>query len=488
VGLSTFDGISDGEHLCPSQLDSYGVEGALGGGGSEGEPAGLPMSLNYGNQQYKTFDDVEDLFLDDDFGDNSSIKELVKGMLNKNNKKSSSPFKNTNNNNNHQNTLKSAGEISSPSNSPSSQLSMGQIPRSLLVDNIKKIETNDGGDTTGGVGRIGNRMGRNSDDEDTLNSVTLNRGDLEDTLTNNNAPLSRTRPAGTVRRVQPILVNEKRADNDPPIRQQQIGNASNKARTFSTDVISEGEAIYDQSSKLSDDLLQENESELNQSTPPTDTSHHQYDYGDGEDGGIKVTPRFVQVQSFDLDNDDDDDDDVQNGGEDNESGESNLEQHDISDVSEIQEDPNLSRPQDPRLLRLQEPRPSRAQDSRLNNPVHDSNLSRPQHQRLDPSDGLNNNDGQRSIGGHHSVDDSSNNGEDSTSEGQVKHLPHDPFHHHQQQQQQQQQDNNLRSSLMEGNYGDVTSDNNDDDDNISSAGVHDDLSEYDLSTLSGGEL
>lgn len=99
-----------------------------------------------------------------DFGDNSSIKELVKGMLNKNNKKSSSPFKN-NNNNNHRNTLKSAGEISSLSNSPSSQLSMGQIPSLLLVDNIKKIETNDGGDTTGGIGRIGNEEGRDSDEE-----------------------------------------------------------------------------------------------------------------------------------------------------------------------------------------------------------------------------------------------------------------------------------------------------------------------------------
>ena len=191
-----------------------------------------------------------------------------------------------------------------------------------------------------------------------------------------------------------------------------------------------------------------------------------------------MTPRFVQVQSFDLDNDDDDDDDdVRNEGKDNQSGESSLEQQDISDVSEIQEDLNLSRPQDSRLLRIQDPRPSRAQDSRLNNPVDDSNRSRLQHPRLDPSDG--NNDGQRSIDGHHSVDDSSNNGEDLTSEGQVKHLSHDTF-----QQQQQQRDNNLRNSLMEGNYGD----NNDGVDDISSAGVHDNLSEYDLSTLSGGEL
>ena len=75
----------------------------------------------------------------------------MKGMLNKNNK----------HHHHHQNTLKSAGEISSPSNS-SSQLSMGQIPRSLLVNNNKMVNE----DASGGVERIGNEMGRDSEDEE----------------------------------------------------------------------------------------------------------------------------------------------------------------------------------------------------------------------------------------------------------------------------------------------------------------------------------
>ena len=84
--------------------------------------------------------------------------------------------------------------------------------------------------------------------QDTLNSVSLHRQDLEFTLTN--SPLSRPAPVGaTVLRVQPILVTEKRRDNDSTAQQQQR-NAS-KGRTFSTDVISEGEALYEQSSRLS---------------------------------------------------------------------------------------------------------------------------------------------------------------------------------------------------------------------------------------------
>lgn len=186
------------------------------------------------------------------------------------------------------------------------------------------------------------------------------------------------------------------------------------------------------------------ESQHNRS--PTDISQHQYGYGD-DGGSVKVTPRFVQVQSFDLDDDD-------NGDEADKSNGSNLEQQDISDVSEIQENPNLSKSQNPNFLRTGDPR--------LDN----------------SSDG--NNDGQQRSTGPHSV---LLNNEDSTSEGQVKdHLLENPFH------QQNQEGNNLRSSLIEGNYGDVQLTTSDDNDDVSSVNVHDDLSEYNLSTLSGGEL
>uniref|UniRef100_A0A7M6DPA0 TALPID3 n=1 Tax=Clytia hemisphaerica TaxID=252671 RepID=A0A7M6DPA0_9CNID len=257
VGLSTFEGISDGEHLFPSQLASEGEEGR---GGSEGEPtAGLLHQSLLPN--YKTVDEIdEDLFsYEQDFGDHSDLKDLVKGLLN-----------HPPSNRHYRHPLKSDGEITQPQS-----FSIGEIPAGEKGYGNDEDRTNEDDDTLL---------------EDTLNSVCLHPTNKTIQKSTQN-PIHQTTNQPIAVRQRPLLVAE---------RPQATHNVVTKRRNFSTE-ISEGEAVFDKSngSREIEDLLSLGQLDPNlQSTVNENTLEN----ANNRDQTNSVTPRVLMVQPRTVEN------------------------------------------------------------------------------------------------------------------------------------------------------------------------------------------